>query len=151
MPSQRVSSILFILLAAYILFESRKYPLGKIDNPGPGFLPLLLGLAIGGMSILLLIRGWKKKTEAGSPAWPDRAGWFRVILIFSVTLLFTLFFEITGYIVNIFVLFLVLLRPVGKQKWSWTICISVGATVVSYLLFDRWLMLPLPRGVWFSY
>ncbi len=148
MTSRRVSSILFILLASYILFESRKYPLGKIDNPGPGFLPVLLGLAIGGMSIILLIREWSKKAGAESLTWPDRAGWFRVILIFSVTLLFTLFFEITGYLVNIFILFLVMLRPVGKQKWGWTIGVSVGATLVSYLLFDRWLMLPLPRGIW---
>jgi hypothetical protein len=47
------------------------------------------------------------------------------------------------------VLFLILLRPVGKQNWIWTLSISIGATVASYLLFDRWLMLPLPRGIWF--
>ena len=151
MTSQRVSSLFFILLAIYILWGSRNYPLGKIDNPGPGFLPLLLGLAIGLMSSILLIKEWRGKTGTEPSPWPDRAGWFRVILIFAVTILFTLFFEITGYMVNIFILFLVLLRPVGKQKWSWTICISIGATVISYLLFDRWLMLPLPRGIWFPY
>jgi hypothetical protein len=28
--------------------------------------------------------------------------------------------------------------------------ISIGATFASYLLFDWWLMLPLPKGIWFE-
>ncbi len=149
--SNRVSSVLLILFAAFVLFESRQYPLGTLDNPGPGFLPILLGIAIGLMSVALLIKEWKnERPKAESTSWPDRTGWFRVTLIFSVTLLFTLFFEITGYIVNTFVFFLVMLGPVGRQKWTWTLAISIGATVAAYLLFDRWLMLPLPRGIWFG-
>ena len=65
-------------------------------------------------------------------------------------LLFTLFFEIAGYIVNVFLFFLVLLGPIGRQKWSWSLSISIGAASISYVLFDRWLMLPLPRGIWFQ-
>ena len=124
--------------------------MGTIDNPGPGFLPLLLGIAIGLMSVALMIKVWKKvKRQDQTTSWPKRGGLIKVSLIFIVIVLFTALLEITGYIINIFVLFLILLRPVGKQKWIWTLSISIGATVGSYLLFDRWLMLPLPRGIWF--
>jgi cellulose synthase/poly-beta-1,6-N-acetylglucosamine synthase-like glycosyltransferase len=121
--------------------------MGTIDNPGPGFLPFLLGIAIALMSIVLLIRVWKKtKTEDKKISW----GLIKVSVIFLVIVLFTALLETTGYVINIFLLFLILLRPVGRQKWSWTLLISIGATLVSYLLFDRWLMLPLPRGIWFG-
>ena len=124
--------------------------MGTIDNPGPGFLPLLLGIAILVMSIALLIKVWKKvKTADERTSWPERGGFIKVSFIFVMIVLFTTFLEITGYLVNIFVIFLVMLKPVGKQKWVWTLSISIGATVASYLLFDRWLMLPLPRGIWF--
>jgi len=124
--------------------------MGTLDNPGPGFLPFLLGIAIVSMSIVLLIRVWKKtKTQDESTSWPERGGLIKVSLIFIVIVLFTALLETTGYILNVFVLFLILLRPVGKQKWLWTLSISIGATLASYLLFDRWLMLPLPRGIWF--
>jgi len=124
--------------------------MGTIDNPGPGFLPFLLGIAIVLMSIALLIRVWKKmKVQDESTSWPERGGLIKVSLIFIVIVLFTALLETTGYILNVFVLFLILLRPVGKQKWLWTLSISIGATLASYLLFDRWLMLPLPRGIWF--
>lgn len=142
------------MFAAFILFETRKYPVGTIDNPGPGFLPILLGIAIGLMSIALLIRAWQadkaRKIRIEKTLWPDKKGLFKVSLIFFSILIFTILFEVTGYIINIFFLFLILLKPVGKQRWIPTVIISTGAVLVSYLLFDRWLMLPLPRGIWFE-
>ena len=148
---EKISSILLIVLAIVIMVEARHYSFGTIDNPGPGFLPFLLGLALGGMSIALLMKGWKKREKQPVvTSWPERGGLIKISSIFLMLILFTLFFEITGYIVNVFIFFLVLLRPIGRQKWVWSLTISIGATSISYLLFERWLMLPLPRGIWFQ-
>ena len=137
--------------AVFVGFESRKYPLGTLDNPGPGFLPLLLAIAMAAMAIALTVKVWRPRTaEVRSPFWPQRAGLFKVALAFSAILLFTVLLDIVGYMVNIFFLFLLLLRPIGRQKWAWSITISAGAMVVAYLLFDKWLMIPLPRGIWFG-
>jgi hypothetical protein len=133
------------------MVEARHYSFGTIDNPGPGFLPFLLGLGLGGMSIALLMKGWKKGgKQPMATSWPERKGLIKISSIFMMLVLFTLFFEIAGYIVNVFIFFLVLLRPIGRQKWVWSLTISIGATSISYLLFERWLMLPLPRGIWFQ-
>ncbi len=149
--AEKVTSLLLILFAVFIGFESRKYPLGTIDNPGPGFLPLLLGVAMAVMAIALTVRVWKNgTTKIHRPFWPEKGGLSKVSLTFVVILLFTALLEITGYMMNIFFLFLILLRPIGRQKWIWSISISLGATLVSYLLFDKWLMIPLPRGIWFG-
>ena len=148
---EKISSVLLIVLAIFIVVEARHYPLGTIDNPGPGFLPFLLGLALGGMSIALLLKGWKKsENHPLVTSLPERGGLIKISSIFLMLILFTLFFEITGYIVNVFIFFLVLLKPIGRQKWVWSLTISIGATSISYLLFERWLMLPLPRGIWFQ-
>ena len=147
---EKVGSVLLIVFSVLIMFEARRYPLGTIDNPGPGFLPFLLGLILGGMSIALLIRTWEKReNQPKIPSWSERGGWIKVSMIFLMLILFTLFFEIAGYIVNVFVFFFILLRPIGRQKWGWSLLLSIGATSVSYILFERWLMLPLPRGIWF--
>ena len=148
--AQRISSLLLVFLAGLILFESTDYPFGTLDDPGPGFLPFVLGLAIGLMSIAYGVRVWTRRESGREPvSWPDRQGWAKITLIFITLILFPLLLDVTGYLVNVFLLFLVLLRPVGKQTWKWTLALSVAATVCSYLLFDRWLMLPLPRGIWF--
>jgi putative tricarboxylic transport membrane protein len=149
--AEKVTCLLFFLLAVFIGFESIKYPLGTIDNPGPGFLPLLLGITMAVMTIALAVRVWKNgPAKVHHTFWPEKGGLSKVSLAFLTVLLFTALLEITGYMINIFFLFLILLRPIGRQKWIWSISISVGATLVSYLLFDRWLMIPLPRGIWFG-
>ena len=149
--AEKVTSLLLILFAVLIGFESRKYPLGTIDNPGPGFLPLIVGVVMAIMAIALAMRVWKNGTaKVHRPFWPEKEGLSKVFLTFVAILLFTALLEITGYMMNIFFLFLILLRPIGRQKWIWSISISMGATLVSYLLFDKWLMIPLPRGIWFG-
>lgn len=149
--SEKISSALWILFSLLLIYETRRYSIGTIDNPGPGFLPLLLGIVLGTMSIIHLLKVWfKKGVRTESVLWPDREGLIKISSIFIFLLLFTLLLEITGYLVNIFLFFLILLRPIGKQRWVWSLSISMGATLVSYLLFDWWLKLPLPRGMWFS-
>jgi putative tricarboxylic transport membrane protein len=147
--AEKITSLLLIALAVFVGFESRKYPLGTIDNPGPGFLPLLLGVAMAVMAIALSMRVWRSGTaKVHRPFWPEKVGLSKVSLTFVTILLFTALLEITGYMINIFFLFLILLRPIGRQKWIWSVAIAMGATVVAYLLFDKWLMIPLPRGIW---
>ena len=112
---------------------------------------MILALAIAAMSVGLAVRPWKNKTAKDHrPFWPGKGGLFKVSLAFVAIVLFTALLEITGYMLNIFFLFLILLRPIGRQKWVWSLSIALGATLVSYVLFDQWLMIPLPRGVWFG-
>jgi putative tricarboxylic transport membrane protein len=149
--AEKVTCLLLMAFAVYVGFESRKYPLGTLDNPGPGFLPLLLAVAMAVLAVALTVRVWRPRTAVvHRPFWPQKGGLSKVTLTFVTILLFTALLEITGYMINIFFLFLVLLRPIGRQKWVWSIAISMGATLVAYLLFDKWLMIPLPRGMWFG-
>jgi putative tricarboxylic transport membrane protein len=149
--AEKATCLLFILFAVFIGFESIKYPIGTIDNPGPGFLPLFLAVAMTVMAIILTVRVWTIGTaKIHGLFWPEKGGLSKVSITFVTILLFTALLEITGYMINIFFLFLILLRPIGRQKWTWSIAISIGATLVSYLLFDKWLMIPLPRGTWFG-
>jgi hypothetical protein len=147
MNSERISSLVLVLLSVFILAESRRYSLGTIDYPGPGFLPGLLGIAIGLMSLILFISS-RGRRPPRKTSWPDRQGFIRVGAIFIGILLFTLLLEVSGYLLNTFLLFVMLLRPVGKQSWPLTMLISVAAVLVSFLLFDVWLNVPLPRGIW---
>ena len=45
-------------------------------------------------------------------------------------------------------LFVVMLRWVGGRSWIVTLMTAILAVAGSYLLFARWLMVPLPSGTW---
>jgi putative tricarboxylic transport membrane protein len=149
MNSERISSLILLLLAVFILVESRRYSLGTIGYPGPGFLPMLLGIAIGLMALALFIVS-RTRTPSRKSSWPDREGFIKVGAIFAGVLLFAFFIDVSGYLLNTFLLFVLLLRPVGRQSWSLTLLVSFVGVLASYLLFDLWLKVQLPRGVWFQ-
>ena len=112
---------------------------------------MLLGIALGGMSFLLMRRSWAKRLDPGERiSWPGRRGLLIVCSIFLMLILFTVLLDITGYLVNVFLFFILFLRPISRQKWIWSLTISIGATLVAYGLFERWLMVPLPRGILFN-
>jgi len=150
MPA-RIASVIFLLFAILVFLESRRYPLGSLDNPGPGFLPMVLGIALGVMSFILIGKSWRANRPLPEKTfWPDRRGFLTVCSIFLMLILFTVLLEVTGYLINVFVFFILFLRPISKQKWSWSLTISIGATLIAYGLFERWLMVPLPRGILFQ-
>ena len=57
-----------LLLALFVLWQNLSYPLGNLAEPGAGFVPLFLGLALaavsmviyfgGGSSLSLKVIGW---------------------------------------------------------------------------------------------
>jgi hypothetical protein len=38
------------------------------------------------------------------------------------------------------------MRWLGKYGWGMIAAISVGVPVVTFLIFERWFLLPLPKG-----
>ena len=52
----QVSGALFILLGLITVVLSRAYPIGTLDQMGPGFVPLLLGVAMSLLGGLVALR-----------------------------------------------------------------------------------------------
>jgi hypothetical protein len=38
------------------------------------------------------------------------------------------------------------MRWLGNYRWLTTLAIAVGMPVVTYLVFERWFLVPLPKG-----
>jgi len=54
--SDQFSGLMLVLLALYVGWENRVYPIGSLQEPGPGYLPLLLVifLGAGGAGLVML-------------------------------------------------------------------------------------------------
>ncbi|MGE4110921.1 MAG: tripartite tricarboxylate transporter TctB family protein, partial [Burkholderiales bacterium] len=55
--SDRFSGLLLFLLALYIGWLNRKFPVGTLADPGPGYVPLLLAVALGVIGLLVIAFG----------------------------------------------------------------------------------------------
>ncbi len=54
------SSLFWLAAGLAIAVYSRKYGLGTLSSPGPGFLPFLTGLAIAGLALVVFFQQFSK-------------------------------------------------------------------------------------------
>jgi putative tricarboxylic transport membrane protein len=143
-----VTGIVLLLFSLTLAFESARMPLMVGVTTGPGFLPLLLSVFIGALSVSILVSSMRRP-EGVDPAvtWPTGRGRFWIIVIFAALLAYTFLITILGYVLSTFAFMLLVVWLLGSYRWYWTVVMSLSISVGLYVVFRMWLGMPLPTGV----
>lgn len=145
----RISSLFWFVVSLVILEEARLLPFGTLSRPKAGFYPFILGIILGVLSLVFLLKSWLwgKGKGKGRGAFPDRKGWRNVFLTLGAMFVFYLFFESIGFLFTTFVLIFLLIKFVEPQKLFYSAWVAAVITISSYLLFEVLLKANLPRGL----
>ena len=140
---------LAVLAASLILFG---LTLGLRDNPlvpiGPGFYPrIVLGIAAV-LAVALLVFSFL----GHRPAVKSGANYALVVAVFAIFFAYVGALPYLGFRIATF-LFVPALQvtlefPPNRKAWAIVAATAVITTVVSYVLFERYLQVLLPRGRW---
>ena len=140
---------LAVLAASLILFG---LTLGLRDNPlvpiGPGFYPrVVLGIAAV-LAVALLVFSFFGKPAEGKSS----ANYGLVVAVFAIFFVYVGALPYLGFRIAtlLFVpaLQMTLEFPRSRKAWAIVAATAVITTVVSYVLFERYLQVLLPRGRW---
>ena len=146
--ADRISSVFWLLFAIFVGIESKRLGLGTLHEPGPGFLFFGASIALGIMSLAILIRAWmSKKTEETKISIFHGENIFKILLVLISIFLYALLMETLGFILVTLLLLLFLLGVIEKKKWGFTIFVSAGVTAIAYLVFEICLRSQLPKGL----
>jgi len=115
---------------------------GTSKLPGPGFFPLLIACAMGGLGIWLFVRPGSEARPI--PTEPPRWRAFAIALI-SI-LCYAMILLDLGYLFSTFALLTVQLRWVEKRGWTTSLLIAGIASMLSLVIFRVLLKVPLPVG-----
>ena len=142
--NDQLSGLMLIALALFVGFENRTYPLGSLQEPGPGYTPLLIAVFLGAMGLLIALRG------AGSPRfadtrWPEAK---RALLILVACGVATYALEAIGYRITIAALLVFFLGVLERRKPVMVATVSIAFSLLSFYLIGVLLRVPLPRGPW---
>ena len=145
--SERIAYPAIGIMSILIMILSTSYGLGTIAQPGPGLYPFAVGLFILPFSILLFISSLRCKTKG---AILDGKG-IGIFLAFIGTCLFwILAMPYLGYPVVTFIATFSLSKVMKLEGWFKPFILSAGTALFIYFLFDVWLYIDLPRGLWGS-
>ena len=146
MRSHILAAVLLLALAGYIFLAAGELPFGTLRVPQSAFFPKILAVLLAILSLLMLIRpvGAVGKAEVNAI---DASGWRRIGITLAAMAGFALVLEPLGFLLAAFLLMVALLRAVEAQSWRRIIVIAAAAALISYLIFARFLGVPLPAGV----
>lgn len=142
------ASVLLALALGYILEALRLPGVKYAVGPGPSFLPLLLGIALTALALALLVGAVLRPPGTGEGrATAGRGAAWRIGFILLALVGYTLLFERLGYLLSTALFLAFLLAAVEPQRWWIVVSVPVVSSVLSHLLFVRWLRIPFPKGL----
>jgi hypothetical protein len=153
-----IAGLICLAISLVLLILSFDLPQMPLVPVGPGFYPriVLIGMAI--LSVALLTQDWRaSRPAATAPASADEGGRTRpdyglVLLSFVVFGAYVLLLPLLGYRIAT-VLFVAALQallepPATARGWLLLAVIAIATSALTYLVFERYLSVLLPRGAW---
>ena len=136
---------LFLLVAgAVIAYVSWGYGFGSLARPGPGLYPFFVGVAIALFAAILLGSLIQSRPRY---AHVDASTARTVIVMTALFCLWILAMPVLGYVIVTALATYALCKTLKLEGWRKPLAVSAGTALFIYLLFDKWLYIDLPRGV----
>jgi hypothetical protein len=138
------SGLMLLALALYVGWENRAYPVGSLQEPGPGYLPLLLAVFLGVTGVLIALWGIKSEPLA-SLKWTETT---RAAIILAACAAATFALERIGYRLTMVVLLVFFLGVLERKRPLPVALVSLGFSLASFYVIGDLLHVPLPRSPW---
>jgi hypothetical protein len=144
-PELLVSGII-MLLALLDMFDSVRVGIGWADDgPKSGYFPFYIALILlcssGTVFVSTLLKG--RKNAAVFAEHQQLATVFAMLAPMTVYIVSMIWLGIYLPSITLVVYFM---RRYGKFAWWITLAVSLGVSVAFYLCFEKWFMVPLPKG-----
>jgi len=137
-------TFLLMILGIVIMIVSLGYGFGTLRKPGPGLYPFFIGLIILFFSIVLIIFGLKSKST--EPLF-TKSGVKTFLLMVITFCLWIITMPILGYVLTTFAVTYAFCKIMKLEGWLKPLALSIATALFIYLLFDVWLYIDLPRGI----
>ena len=135
-----------MLLAALVISDSVRVGTGwGDDGPRSGYFPFYIGLLLLLSSASVLVTtllAWRK----ADAVFVEREQLGMVFAVLVPMVLYVGGVALAGIYAASFVLIGYFMRRHGKFGWGWTAGVAVGVPLVFFLVFERWFLVPLPKG-----
>jgi putative tricarboxylic transport membrane protein len=134
----------FLLGIATTFFAWQTLPYSGDFGPGPGFLPLWLGVALTVCSIPVIITDLRNTDRSERLFQPETWKCLKVlILVVAVFLALPVF----GFSAGLALITAGGMRLMGKRSWVSCVVTVIGTAICIHYLFGQWLSIPLPKGM----
>jgi len=128
---------------AVILF-SRQLPYHSDYGPGPGFLPMWIGVVLVICSLIVTVQELRAENKGESFFQPRTRMAVKVLVVIAIAFLL---FPLLGFSVGFGLFICATMRLMGGHRWVTCGVAAIVTAVGIHYLFGHWLDIPLPTGL----
>lgn len=138
-----VAGVALFFLAVYLVISGLS--LGYTENhiPGPGFVPLWVGVCLAVLSVGIL---WENKAESEEDQFLDKKSLSALVTTAAAAVICVVATRFLGFLLSLAGLAGFLMYRFGGT-WKETIITTLAVAVTFYVLFVKFLMMNFPTGI----
>jgi putative tricarboxylic transport membrane protein len=142
-------AILLLMLAVLVAWESLKLDIGwGLNGPEGGFFPFWLSVGLGVCCVGILAQAaWNTSPALGQPL-VRPGGWVPILKVAVPATAMVALTELIGLYAAAALYIGFYMRWIGKHHWLLVLVVSLGVPLASYVIFDKWFLIPMPKGWW---
>lgn len=144
-----VVAALFLLLGAIVIYDSVRLGARWVEEgPQAGYFPFYIAVFFCLASVVNLAVALFKKGDAGR-AFVEVGQLKLVLSVLLPSIVYVALIAAMGIYVASAVFVAFFMRWLGKYPWWKVAAVSIGNSVVFFVIFEIWFKVPLPKG-WFE-
>jgi putative tricarboxylic transport membrane protein len=138
-------TLLTAMFAVVVIFGSVKAGHGwAFDGPQAGFFPFYVGLFILGASAVNFFHAWMERDTARPFA--EWAQLWQVVSVLIPAAIYVVLVPLIGIYAASMILIAAFMKWFGRYAWIVVLPIAIGVPIVTFIVFERWFLVPLPKG-----
>lgn len=142
-----IGALAFLAIGLISLYQIHGISLGTLSAPGPAFFPFYLSIIIVALSLILFLKSIRLKSIEKGELIVIGTRWMKLPLVIAGLVIYVYILKPLGYMVTTFLMLILLLKIVEEHTWKATLIISIPCIAISYIIFAKYLGIPLPRGI----
>lgn len=147
MNSNRVISILLLIISCYIFFVANGYPIRSTAEPGAGFFPKVISIILAFLAILLFFQ--KPFSHSEDPVQQkkfEKNDFIRFLLVFLAFVLLIIIAPHVGFFIASSIFIITWMVLMKEKNWTFILILAFGFSIGITLLFEKLLGVPIPHG-----
>ena len=113
------------------------------EGPRAGFFPFYVGIIIVAASAVNLWHGLRDPNDGLFAEWGQLR---QVMSVVIPTSIYVGVMPFTGLYLASILFIGWFMRWLGKYSWLTVVAVALGMPIVTYFIFERWFLVPLPKG-----
>jgi putative tricarboxylic transport membrane protein len=134
-------------VAFLICVESIRMGVGSLSDPGNGLVPMGCGLILGILGLIGFAGTFKKEEKEAAGIWQRGIPWRKMLSVLISLVSYAFLIDPLGFSLTTLIWTGFMFRGLAKMGWTVTLLASMIATFSCSLVFEYYLGIRFPKGV----